>query len=376
LGDTTSFFIGRRLGRGFILRHGPRFKITPERLAQVEGYFDRHGGKTILIGRFIGLVRALAPFVAGSSELAYRRFIPFSIVGCGLWGTLFCVLGYVFWRSFDMVASIAGQATLAFGVTVTVIVGAVWAYRRWLRQPERRRRVMDWVERHRVTRALMVAGRAVGSSAGLGFMTALAVGGVGAYVFVLYTMILVGDPGPTPFDTGSLELANDLNTELGVDLAKVVTTLGSLPAAVVLAAGAAGVLAAHRRPVQGLVLVTGLTLIYIGVHVAKDEVDRPRPAGALVDAALSSFPSGHAAYATTWVAVAVALSGPLRLTHRAAAVLAAIGVAAAAGLSRIYLRVHYWSDVAGGWALGFAVFGTLAAGVLIVMHIRQNEADR
>ena len=100
-------------------------KITHERLEQVEGYFDRHGGKTILIGRFIGLVRALAPFIAGSSGLPYRRFIPYSIVGCGLWSTTFCVLGYIFWRSFDKVAHIAGQAIFGFGVTVAVIVGVV-----------------------------------------------------------------------------------------------------------------------------------------------------------------------------------------------------------------------------------------------------------
>ena len=67
LGDTTSFFIGSRMGRDFMLRHGPRFKITEERLNQVEGYFERHGGKTILIGRFVGLIRAMAPFVIGSS---------------------------------------------------------------------------------------------------------------------------------------------------------------------------------------------------------------------------------------------------------------------------------------------------------------------
>ncbi len=96
LGDTTSFFIGRRLGREFLLRHGPKIRIDEERVEQVESYFERHGGKTILIGRFIGLVRALCPFVAGSSGLPYRRFIPFSIIGCGLWTTTFCVLGYIF----------------------------------------------------------------------------------------------------------------------------------------------------------------------------------------------------------------------------------------------------------------------------------------
>ena len=125
LGDTTSFFIGRRLGRGFLVRHGPKVKIDEERLQQVESYFERHGGKTILIGRFIGLVRALSPFVAGSSGLPVRRFIPFSIIGCGIWATLFSVLGFVFYRSFDRVAAVAGKATFAFGVTVAVIVGVV-----------------------------------------------------------------------------------------------------------------------------------------------------------------------------------------------------------------------------------------------------------
>src|SRR5215210_3395495 len=142
LGDTTSFFIGRRLGRGFILRHGGRVKVTPERLEQVEGYFERHGGKTILIGRFIGLVRALAPFIAGSSGLPYRRFIPYSVVGTGLWSSTFCVIGYVFWRSFDQVAHIVGQAIFGFGVTVAVIVGVVVAYRR-------RREIGEWLQEHR-----------------------------------------------------------------------------------------------------------------------------------------------------------------------------------------------------------------------------------
>jgi undecaprenyl-diphosphatase len=130
LGDTTSFYIGRRLGRRFLEKHGPRVKITHERLEQVEGYFKRHGGKTILIGRFIGLVRALAPFIAGSSGLPYRRFVPYSIVGTGLWSTTFCVLGYVFWRSFDQVAHIVGQAIFGLGVTVALIVAVVVAYPR------------------------------------------------------------------------------------------------------------------------------------------------------------------------------------------------------------------------------------------------------
>ena len=85
VGDSTSFFIGRRLGRDFLMRHGPRFGIGQERLEQVDDYFERHGGKTIFIGRFVGFVRAFAPFIAGSSGMRYRGFVPYSILGTGLW---------------------------------------------------------------------------------------------------------------------------------------------------------------------------------------------------------------------------------------------------------------------------------------------------
>ena len=88
LGDTTSFFLGRRLGREFVMKHGPRVGISHERFEKVEDYFGRHGGKTIFIGRWISLVRAFAPFIAGSSGMGYRGFVPYSILGTGLWASL------------------------------------------------------------------------------------------------------------------------------------------------------------------------------------------------------------------------------------------------------------------------------------------------
>src|SRR4029077_1541921 len=71
LGDTTSFFIGRRLGREFVLTHGPGFGVGHQRFVRVRDYFSRHGGKTIFVGRFVSLVRAFAPFIAGSSGMRY-----------------------------------------------------------------------------------------------------------------------------------------------------------------------------------------------------------------------------------------------------------------------------------------------------------------
>ena len=106
-GDSVSFLLGRRLGRGFILRHGPKLRITRDRFGRVESYFARHGGKTILIGRFIGLVRALAPFTAGSSGMRYTQYLPFSVLGTGLWAVAFALVGYFASQSLDAAARAA-----------------------------------------------------------------------------------------------------------------------------------------------------------------------------------------------------------------------------------------------------------------------------
>jgi membrane protein DedA with SNARE-associated domain len=302
-GDTTSFFIGRKLGRQFLERHGPKVKITHERLEQVDGYFQRHGGKTILIGRFIGLVRALAPFIAGSSGMPYRRFIPYSVIGTGLWATGFLLLGFFFYRSFDQVAHIAGQATLAFGCFVAVIVGIFWSYRQ-LRDPEKRARFVAWVERQSrrpllrplaaiarvlwriflrpLTRVLwpqirFVWDRVTPGELGLELTTAAAIGGVGLYVFILYLTIITGDPGPTLGDGRATDIVRELTSGFVVDLAKVITVFGTLPVAAGLTLVGALILAVKRRPVEVIVLLGSAIAIFAVVQITKGGVDRPRP---------------------------------------------------------------------------------------------------
>jgi membrane protein DedA with SNARE-associated domain/membrane-associated phospholipid phosphatase len=399
LGDTTSFFIGRRLGRDFLLRHGPKVGITRPRLEQVEGYFQRHGGKTILIGRFIGLVRALAPFIAGSSRLAYRRFIPFSVVGTGLWATVFCLLGYLFWQSFDRVAQVAGQATFAFGVVAGVVVGAVYAYRR-LRDEGERRRLQAWIERQSrkpALKPLFVVARPVWrgllrpawhalapevrflwhrltpGELGLELTTVLAVGGGGAYTFVLYADAVVDHPGPLGMDRAVSDLVDSWRPDAALDIARVVTDFGALTTVGTLVAVTAFALALQRRAIEPIALVTGLVLIVIGVHLAKAGIDRPRPEHTQFDTSGSGFPSGHAAYATAWPAVALVLTRVIPgLASRAGLIVVGVVVCAAVAGSRVYMGVHYTSDVLGGLGLGFALFGICATVGLVVAFIRHN----
>jgi membrane protein DedA with SNARE-associated domain/membrane-associated phospholipid phosphatase len=383
-GDSVSFLIGRRLGRGFILRHGERVRITPERFAQVEGYFQRHGGKTILIGRFIGLVRALAPFVAGSSGMRYSQFVPFSILGTGLWSAAFTLIGYLASRSIDRAADVAGTGTALFAtavVTVVVIVSVV----RFLRVRENRVRTVEAMERSALLRPLVGLGRVVRPQArflwhrvtpgglGLEFTTILAVLAVSLYVLIAYAATLGGDPGTTGADRAAADIVLDLRTSWLTDVAKVVTELGSLYALFAMTAISVGLLAGARRWAELAVLVGAMVIMLVAVPEIKDAVDRPRPAGGLVDVEGNGFPSGHATYSAIYAWLAITLALRLGIRGGTPLVIGGIALAVAIGLTRVYLGVHYLSDVIGGWALGASAFSACAVVVVAVGHFRQNS---
>ena len=144
-GDLASYTAGRKLGRAWLLRHGERLKITEDRLHKVEEFFERRGGTTILVGRFIGFVRALAPFIAGTSNMPLRRFLPYDVLGAGLWAATFSTLGYVFWQSFDRLTSYVSRGLFAFSTVVVVVAGIVFLIQ-LNRDPERREQVRAWLE--------------------------------------------------------------------------------------------------------------------------------------------------------------------------------------------------------------------------------------
>ena len=389
-GDSVSFLIGHKVGRQFLLNHGRRLGITEERFAKVEDYFDRHGGKTIVIGRFLGFVRPLAPFIAGTSRMTYGRFLPYSVVGTGLWGTTFCLLGYVFYRSFSKVSKIVGRATLGLGVVAVIIVAVVYARRR-LSDPAERARLEAWMNRHRATRWIwywiirpvarvawpqirFLWGRLTPGPLGLELTSTVAVAVAGAYTFIFFASELNGNPRRVfPLDDTAFDLADRTRTDTLVDIAKIVTTAGSLPFVLTLVTIGSIALIIRRRPLELFALAGGFGLVVLATHVAKAAIDRPRPEGSLVHTLGQAYPSGHAAYATAYVAMAVIAARVLGgVVSRTALVLAGVIVMVAIGATRIYLRAHYLSDVLGGIGLGLAIFAGCAAIALVVGFIRQN----
>jgi undecaprenyl-diphosphatase len=127
-GDVSGYLLGRRLGRRFLLEHGSGAGVTEPRLRRVEAFFARYGLATILIGRFIGFVRPIAPFLAGASRYPRGRFLGLAVVGTGLWSAAFVLLGFMFWHSFDEAVAIAKRGSLAFGITVALAIAIAVSY--------------------------------------------------------------------------------------------------------------------------------------------------------------------------------------------------------------------------------------------------------
>lgn len=397
-GDSFSYYIGRRLGREFLMRHGPRVKISHARIEQVERFFDRHGGKAIFLGRFIGLVRAISPFIAGASRLAFRRFLPYDVIGCGLWATTLVLLGYIFWRSFDKAASLASKGFLTLGTLIVVVVGAVNAYR-WLRVPANRVRAHAWLEEQAQRPALnplvrllapvyryLIApvarwlkgplrffwNRITPGELGLELTTLLSVAAVGSYVFLALGSY-VGHHPPSSLDLDTLRYAKDIRSATLTDIAKAITQLGRFTVVGPIVGLLAVWLAFRRRIPEAVTLAVSAPLISIANGIAKASVNRPRPAGSLVETTGSSYPSGHAANAIAYVAIAVVLVRVVPgLAGRAVVLFAGIAVAAAVGLSRVYLRAHYLTDVLGGEGLGAAIWSMVAGLALVVAFLRHN----
>jgi undecaprenyl-diphosphatase len=405
-GDAIGFQLGRRFGRGLILRHGPKVRLTEERLHRVEEYFARHGGKTILVGRWLGLIRPLMPFTAGTSGMPYRRFLPYDVLSAGVWSATFCLLGYIFWRSFERITDIAGKGAMAFAIAIVIFVGGYEVIKH-LRHAEQRRRFAAWAERQgrrpllrplaAVLRALWIAllrplwrfvlrpvwlvisppvrfliARLTPGELGIELTTILAVAAVSIYTVILQiNLIQSGDPLISG-DRWALDLARDIETGSLTTIAKVLSFFGSFW--VVLAAvGVTGAFLAMRRRVgETIALVIGFAGTEVAFHVLKASVDRARPADMLVDATGSSYPSGHAALAVTYLAIAVLLARAGPAARRLAIFLVGLVAAVLIGLSRVYLRVHYLSDVGGGWAVGLGVFSACGCIALVVHYLRQN----
>lgn len=130
-GDSVGYFIGRYGGINFVRRYGRYFFFKESHLEKTQRYFDYHGGKTILFGRFIAVIKSVGPVAAGIGRMPYGTFLAYNVVGSILSVTLYLVIGYFFGASWEAISTWAGRgAAIAFGVIVITAAIVVVVKRR------------------------------------------------------------------------------------------------------------------------------------------------------------------------------------------------------------------------------------------------------
>ena len=125
LGDSLNYAIGRYIGPRVFQRPDSRW-FRQEHLRRTQAFYDKYGGVTIIIGRFVPIIRTFAPFLAGVAEMPYRRFLSFNVIGAVLWITSLTYAGYWFgnipWVKENLTYIVIGIVVVSLIPAITTFV--------------------------------------------------------------------------------------------------------------------------------------------------------------------------------------------------------------------------------------------------------------
>jgi undecaprenyl-diphosphatase len=330
LGDLISYLVGRTYGHSFLARYGHYFFFREEYFNQTRKLMNEHVGKTIIIGRFNLITRSFAPFVAGSCGISYHKFLFYDIIGGAAWAISSILVGYIFGQSFELAARVIGlYITAAVAISLLLVIT--------LRYVNKKKYIF--------TRQ---------------YLPTLTVNIAALYFFAKITDDVVKQDFIVRLD---LWLDSFLwrFTVAPFDTAMVFITNFFSPPSL----AAAGVLlilllAIRRLWFKAAVLAAGLSGGFFLSVLIKDLVMRVRPLDALATATDFSFPSTHAVMATVFFffLVYIVRDNIASWWRRYIFILACLLAVLLTGFSRLYLHVHWLTDVIAGYLLGL-FWGTI-----------------
>jgi membrane protein DedA with SNARE-associated domain len=131
-GDNIGFAIGHFGGRRLVERFGRYIFLTPERLDKTTDFFNRHGGKIIIVARFIEGLRQANGIIAGTSGMRWEKFLVFNAIGAALWVGVWTTIGYVSGSHIDTIYNDATRYAQYIGIALGVLLVAYIAWR-WVR---------------------------------------------------------------------------------------------------------------------------------------------------------------------------------------------------------------------------------------------------
>ena len=121
LGNVVGYFFGRRVGKSLYNREDSLF-FKKKHLIATKNFYERHGGKTLILGRFLPIIRTFAPILAGVIEIDFKKFMFYNIVGALLWIPSFCGIGFVLGSKFPVVKDYLGYIVIALIILTAIPV--------------------------------------------------------------------------------------------------------------------------------------------------------------------------------------------------------------------------------------------------------------
>ncbi len=358
IGDGTSYFIGRFYHQR--LRVIWPFRKYPQMIGRGVEFFHSHGGKSIVLARFVGPVRPLVPAVAGMLNMPAKRFFLVNVLSALLWAPAYILPGVLFGASLGIAAEIAGRLALLLAILLTLLWFSWWLVRRLSRSLQPRARavqlgILDWSRRHRSIEPLAAAllDPEHPEARGMTVLTGLLV--LASWALLIIPRHLAADSLLGNLDLYLFHWLQGLRSPLGDRLLIVVTEIGDGWLLYSFTALLSLWLFARKRWRAALhwlitVACVGLLTEALKLYTA---VQRPP----LLDSAQMSyaFPSAHASLSVAVFGfLAVIVARELRSNWHWVPYSMAVFMVVAIGFSRLYLGVHWLSDVLAGWSLGLA----------------------
>ena len=352
-------------------------------------FFEQHGPKTVFIGRFIALLRTWAAVLAGVAHMPYGTFMLYNALGAVCWAVIVGALGYVFGRNLPQLEHYVGQASLAGVLLVALVVALAFGWRwfatnrarlvertqlvwqRVLTTPGLQQLQVRYPRAWTFVAARFARGEYLGVHLTIGFVISLA----GLWLFGGITEDVIHHDPLTQFDMALLDWLHGHATPTGYAIFHAITLLGSPVTLTVLALGVGFLLAIRRQ----WILLGGWLTAFVGGglldEVLKLVIRRPRPpyAAAFLQHYSWSFPSGHAMGSLIGYGMLAYVLGVLWIHRRSAQISVVLGAAlliVAIGFSRLYLGVHYFSDVVGGYAAGLLWLSACISGLEVARRWR------
>ena len=384
-GDAAGYWIGRLGGIRLIRRYGRVLHFDDAKLDRVRGFFTRHGAKTVFFGRFVALLRTWAALLAGTAQMPYGVFTLYNVMGGITWAALFGTLGYIFGRSLPLLERYIGQASLAAVLLIALVVALVLAWR-WLdanRDALTERITRYWAifrGRHpglaKFVAARFMREEYLGLHLTIGFFLSLAA----LWLFAGVTEDVVHHDPLTRFDLALTTWIRGHTTPLGDRIFLAVSAVGSPTAMAVMAAAGALMLLVRRKWLVLTAWVAAFAGAAVLTVILKNVIQRPRPvdAASFLYGTSFSFPSGHALGSLVGYGMLAYVIGSTRIESvrgRVRLAVATVVLVLAMGISRLYLGVHYFSDVVAGYAVGILWLSVCISGLQVVQRRRLSMSS-